>query len=203
MLCMTYIIGALLGALICLCLLLLVLSGRAGDALYLALRHYKASLFVLLCIAVGTLSGLNIRNLNPAVTVNVLPEIALPSLNTLYQPSAERTLITIRNCQAFITAQLEQAPQAAPAPLASHQYNSSLLHLASEALPWHPAPAQPWERCARAFGTHYGTIDTSIKGEKGGKALCRAYYAQTAYRTEKVEIWCETAFKDSAGTPAP
>lgn len=193
---MTNIWWAVLGASLCVGLLLLLVSGRAGDALYMALRHYKASLFVVLCLSVGALAGFNIRNLDDALPDMEIADISLPSLGALYQTSEEKTLATIRNCQAFVTSQIEQPARPVHAPPEPRDSMSPLLHLASDVLPPVGNTSRDWDRCARAFGTNYWKADISVKGQNGGIALCRAYRAQTEYRSGKVEIWCDTVFSE-------
>lgn len=158
---------------------MLVVSGHFGDIFYIALTHAKATLFIVLCVSVGALAGLHIRYGYDAPSVS-LPAVSLPVIGNLYQSSEEKTLATIRNCQAFVTAQLDRA-----------ENNPTLLHLASNS-----APSKNWDRCARAFGTNYWKQDISVKGEKnGGLALCKAYHAQNDYQSGEVNAWCDTVFK--------
>lgn len=181
---------------------MLIVSGRLGDALYLMQTHFKASLFILICLSAGALAGVNIRNFDSVVPAVDLAAIDIPSIDTLYQTSEEKTLATIRNCQAFVTAQIDTPPRAEPTSRPERIDGSSpLLHLASDVLPSAlNSTSKDWDRCARAFGTNYWKTDISVKGENGGVALCRAYRAQTQYRSGKVEAWCDTVFK--AAPPA-
>lgn len=168
----------------------LVVSGRFGDIFYTALNHTKATVFVLLCLSVGAYAGLNLHP-NASTPSVALPAVAIPALGDLYQTSEEKTLATVRNCQAFVTAQLDQ--QAASRTLPERSGNSpALLHLASDVL---PSTQRDWDRCARAFGTNYWKQDISVKGENGGTALCRAYRQQKEYASGEVESWCNTVFK--------
>lgn len=192
---MTTIVWTMLGATLCLCLLLLLVSGRAGDTLYLALRHYKATLFVMLCLSVGISAGMNIRNMGDRLPIVDMAAIPLPAIDAFSQRSAQKTLATIRNCQAFVTAHLEQASHVPPVTA-----SPALLHLASDGLPPLSNPSKDWDRCARAFGTNYWKVDISVKGENGGIALCRAYHAQDGYRSGTVDAWCDTVFRE---TPTP
>lgn len=178
-------------------LTMLIVSGRLSDALYLVQTHFKATLFIVICLAVGALAGVNIRNFDSAVPSVDLAAINVPAIGTLYQTSEEKTLATIRNCQAFVTAQIDTPPRAEHASLPERTDGSSpLLHLASDVLPGtSPGTSKDWDRCARAFGTNYWKTDISVKGENGGVALCRAYHAQTGYRSPRVETWCNTVFK--------
>ena len=178
----------IIGVLLFLCVTLLVVSGRFGDAFYIALTHAKATLFVCLCLSIGTLAGLHIKyggGFSPTAT---LPDVNVPVISDLYQTSEEKTLATIRNCQAFVTAQIEH-----PSSRPEHADSSlPLLHLASDVL---PGTSKDWDRCARAFGLNYWKQDISVKGENGGTALCRAYHAQNDYQSGDVNAWCDTVFK--------
>ncbi len=196
---MTNIVWAILGASLCLGLLLLLVSGRAGDTLYLALRHYKTTLFVMICLSVGTLAGINVRDFNNPLPVIDMAHISLPPIGSFYQTSAEKTLATIRNCQAFVTAQIEQPARPQRAQPEPSDSGSPLLHLASDVLPAMTYSASMnWDRCARAFGTNYWKTDISVKGENGGVALCKAYHAQKDYQSGVVEAWCDTVFRESS-----
>ena len=178
----------IVGALLFITVATLVSSDRFGDVFYLATTHAKASLFLVLCLSVGVLAGINLREGGSYAPAVFLPALSLPAIGDLYQPSEEKTLATIRNCQAFVTAQLEHRtlPERADS-------SSSLLHLASDVL---PSTSSDWDRCARAFGMNYWKEDISVKGEKnGGHALCRAYRAQNEYQSGEVNAWCETVFK--------
>lgn len=172
----------------------LVASGRFGDVFYIALKNGKATLFVMLCISVGVLAGLNIRYGNNITPVVSLPVVALPAIGNLYQTSEEKTLATIRNCQAFVTAQLDLGVGNRTLPEHADS-SSSLLHLASDVL---PSTSTNWDRCARAFGTNYWKEDISVKGENGGVALCKAYRAQKEYQSSEVNAWCDTVFADQS-----
>ncbi len=180
---------------------MLIVSGRLGDALYLVQTHFKATLFIVICLAVGALAGVNIRNFDSAVPTVDLAAINVPSIEALYPTSEEKTLATIRNCQAFVTAQIDTPPRLERASLPErNDGSSSLLHLASDVL---PSTSKDWDRCARAFGTNYWKTDISVKGENGGIALCRAYHAQTTYQSPRVEAWCNTVFKDETAVKTP
>ena len=182
-------------------LTMLIVSGRLGDALYLVQTHFKATLFIVICLAVGALAGVNIRNFDSAVPTVDLAAINVPSIEALYPTSEEKTLATIRNCQAFVTAQIDTPPRLEHASLPERTDGSSpLLHLASDVL---PGTSKDWDRCARAFGTNYWKTDISVKGENGGIALCRAYHAQTTYQSPRVEAWCNTVFKDETAVKTP
>ena len=168
----------------------LVVSGRFGDIFYVALNHTKATLFVFLCLSAGALAGLSIRGDISTPDV-ALPAVEIPALGDLYQTSEERTLATIRNCQAFVTAQLDNKGMSRTLPERNGS-SPSLLHLASDVL---PSSQRDWDRCARAFGTNYWKQDISVKGENGGVALCRAYRQQKDFASSEVESWCDTVFK--------
>lgn len=170
----------------------LVVSGRFGDIFYVALNHTKATLFVFLCLSVGALAGLSIRGDISTPDV-ALPAVEIPALGDLYQTSEERTLATIRNCQAFVTAQLDNKSPGRTLPERNGS-SPSLLHLASDVL---PSSQRDWDRCARAFGTNYWKQDISVKGENGGVALCRAYRQQKELASSEVESWCDTVFKSN------
>ncbi len=185
----------ILGAILFLATATLVASGRFGDVFYIALQNGKATLFVVLCLSVGALAGLNVRYGDSSAPVVSLPAVALPSIGNLYQTSEERTLATIRNCQAFVTAQLDEKVENRTLPERADS-NSSLLHLASDVL---PSTSGDWDRCARTFGMNYWKQDISVKGENGGVALCRAYARQGEFRSGEVESWCDTVF---ASAPA-
>ncbi len=161
----------ILGAILFLCTATLVASGRFGDVFYIALQNGKATLFVVLCISVGAIAGLHTRYGSINAPVVSLPGVvALPSIGDLYQSSEERTLATIRNCQAFVTAKLDEKTESRTLPERADS-NPSLLHLASDVL---PSTSGDWDRCARTFGMNYWKQDISVKGENGGVALCRA-----------------------------
>lgn len=177
----------IVGLLLFVAVICLVVSGRFGDVFYNALTNWKATLFVFLCLSGGALTGLNLYNGDGTTPPVALPAVAIPALGDLYQTSEEKTLATIRNCQAFVTTQLESRtlpdrPSSSP----------SLLHLASDVLPSAP---KDWDRCARVFGTNYWKQDISVKGENGGVALCRAYRKQNEFASSEVETWCDTVFK--------
>lgn len=182
-------------------LTMLTVSGRLGDALYLMQTHFKASLFIVICLSAGALAGVNTRNFDTAIPAVDLSDINIPSLDTFTQTAEEKTLATIRNCQAFVTAQIDTPPRIEQASLPERTDGSpALLHLASDVL---PGASGDWDRCAKAFGTNYWKTDISVKGENGGIALCHAYHAQTAYQSPRVETWCNTVFKDSSTRKTP
>lgn len=187
----------ILGAVLLLCTATLVASGRFGDVFYIALQNGKATLFVMICLSVGTLAGLHIRYGYSGTSVIALPAVSLPAIGNLYQPSEERTLATIRNCQAFVTAQLDSKVENRTLPERADSNPSPLLHLASDVL---PSTSGDWDRCARTFGQNYWKQDISVKGENGGVALCRAYADQSQFRSGEVESWCDTVF---ASAPSP
>ena len=179
----------IVGVLLFLSVTLLVVSGRFGDVFYIALTNGKATLFVCLFLAVGTLGGLHIRYGGDFSTAAALPDVSMPVIGDLYQTSEEKTLATIRNCQAFVTARLEGTDNTQP-----------LLHFASDT---QTGSARDWERCAKAFGQNYWKQDIAVKGENGGVALCRAYNAQNQYRSGEVNGWCETIFKTGEAPKNP
>ncbi len=181
----------IVGAILFLAVTLLVVSGRFGDAFYIATTHGKATLFVCLCLSAGVLAGLHMRYGGGFSPAAALPDVNMPAISSLYQTSEERTLATIRNCQAFVTAQLDMNAEARTRPERTDS-SPSLLHLASDVL---PSASRDWDRCAKAFGMNYWKEDISVKGENGGTALCKAYRAQTEYQSGEVNAWCETVFK--------
>ena len=191
----------IVGVLLFLSVTLLVVSGRFGDVFYIALTNGKATLFVCLFLAVGTLGGLHIRYGGGFSTAAALPDVSMPVIGDLYQTSEERTLATIRNCQAFVTAELDaqDLKKQAVARTRPERADGSppLLHLASDVL---PGTSKDWDRCARAFGMNYWKQDISVKNENGGIALCRAYHAQDEYQSGDVNAWCDTVFADKEST---
>lgn len=189
----------IVGTLLFLAVTLLVVSGRFGDVFYIALTHGKATLFVCLCLSVGILAGLHLRYGGSFSPAAALPDVNMPVIGDLYQTSEERTLATIRNCQAFVTAQLDTQADARTRPERTDS-SPPLLHLASDVL---PGTSRDWDRCAKAFGLNYWKEDISVNGENGGTALCKAYRAQDEYRSGDVNAWCETVFKDDHPAPAP
>lgn len=158
----------------------LLVSYRLGDAVYFAQKHWKASLFVLICVSTGALAGTNFRNMTMAPDIEVSD--ALSYVASFHQPSEERVLATIRNCQAFVTARLDgrTLPERSDS-------NPSLLHFVS-------AVPVDWDQCARTFGMNYWKHDIGINGENGGVALCRAYHEQKDFASSEVSNWCDTVF---------
>lgn len=167
---------------------MLAVSGRLGDTLYHIQTHFKATLFIIVCLSAGALAGLNLRNFDGYAPAVDLAAMDIPSLGTLYQTPEENTLAMIRDCQAFVAAQIENPAR----PLRSDN-DSALLHLAGNR---QPDTSKDWDRCARIFGTNYWKTDISVKGENGGIALCRAYRAQAVHQSPRVETWCNTVFRD-------
>lgn len=146
-----------------------------GDILYVALKKWHHSVFILSCLCAGFLIGLHESHLD---TGNSLPSINIESL--LPVPEGERTTILVRECKSFVAAKLEnRADYDEPAPPLG-----DVVRIGAKSY---------WDTCARAFGMNYWKHDISINGENGGQALCRAYHSG-AYRSGNVESWCATVF---------
>lgn len=178
---------------LCLAVVTLVASGRFGDVFYYAFKNIKATLFVALCLCVGAFAGLSYSDMTYAPHIPVA-SAAMTIVNDIRQPPEDKVLATIRTCQAFVTAQLDETQAGARTLPERADSNPSLLHLAS-AVP--VANAKDWDRCARTFGTNYWKYDISVNGQNGGQALCRAYRAQSEIASGEVEAWCNTVFAET------
>lgn len=146
-----------------------------GDILYVALRKWHHSVFILSCLCAGLLIGLNESHLDTSAG---LPSINIESL--LPAPEDERTAALIRECKGFVTAKLEnRASYEEPDPPLG-----DVIRIGAKSY---------WDTCARTFGMNYWKHDISINSENGGHVLCRAYRSGT-YRSGNVESWCATVF---------
>ena len=136
-----------------------------GDYLYAALRNWKQTAFIVICVAAGLIAG------SSAAHVGAPGTLALPALE---MPRQETGQAAVDSCRDFVTARLERGHGPPP---------GGALKIGRPT----------WESCAKVFGTNYWKHDISINGENGGLVLCRAY-RQDSYRSGNVDAWCDTVF---------
>lgn len=150
---------------------------RSGitDFIYLLFKHWKHTVFILVCLMVGLAVGLYGANLDRMMTHHQVMKL---------QPKENKVLADIRACQDFVLAKLEQRDNYEdPSPSLG-----DVIKIGAKSY---------WDSCARTFGMNYWKYDISINGENGGQLLCRTYRQDplyTSYRSGNVETWCNTVF---------
>lgn len=171
---------------------LYVMRDHITTALYFIGKYWRQSLFIAICIGVGTFAGLSMGN-GIKMQKALSDYLHVASLDRLLMSGNERTLYDINNCKNFVTAQM---------------VNNGSLELISPAagqiqtLPDVKNPDQYWADCARTFGMNYWKYDITIRGENGGNLLCDAYFRSDAGKTpdKHVVSWCQTVFAPAAPT---
>ena len=161
-------------------ILLLVYTFRAGvtDFVYLAVKNWKQTAFVFICMAGGLVGGLYASGDSQLLQIYSL---ALPL------PAENPGVAQIDKCREFVAAKAEHRPgYIDPNPslddyvlIGAHSY---------------------WDTCAQTFGMNYWKHDISINGQNGGQILCKAYL-QDSYRSGIVDSWCNTVLSPPSAKP--
>ena len=152
-------------------IVLFLYTFRSGctDLVYLALKNWKQSAFIFVCLLGGLGAGVYSSGNTPAIG---LPSLALPL------PADNPGEAQIDGCKDFIAAKAEHRKDYIdPRPslrdmvvMGAHSY---------------------WDTCAQTFGMNYWKHDISVNGQNGGKMLCDTY-RQDSYRSGIVDSWCST-----------
>lgn len=157
-------------------ILLFVYTFREGitDIAYLALKHWKHTIFVVTCIGVGLFVGAYNAHLG-----NMMDEYNFRlTLQSQKKGDDERIAATINQCKKFVEAKLDgRTDYDEPSPSLG-----DVIRIGAKSY---------WDTCANTFGMNYWKHEIFIRGEEGGPMLCKAYH-KTSYRSGNVESWCST-----------
>lgn len=160
-----------------LAVLLFAYTFREGltDIAYLALKRWKQTLFVAICIGGGLFAGTYNSHVGHA-----LNEYHFRMALKLYKESDDtRTAMVINECKKFVEAKLD----------GRKDYDES-------SLPFDGiikiGVSSYWDTCADTFGMNYWKHEIFIRGEEGGPMLCKVYRNDKSYRSGNVESWCAT-----------
>ena len=146
----------------------------ATDVAYLALTHWKHTVFIVTCISVGVFVGAYNAHLG-SVLDNYNLHLSLRAQKT---DDNERIATAINECKKFVEAKLDgKLSYDEPSPSLG-----DVIRIGATSY---------WDTCANTFGMNYWKHDIYIKGEEGGAMLCKAY-RNGAYRSGNVENWCAT-----------
>lgn len=151
---------------------LLMYTFRSGltDFLYVAVKNWKVSTFIVVCMIAGVAGGLYASS-DHSLEVRI-SSFALPL------PGENPGIAQIDSCKEFVAAKAEhRAGYVEPQPswrdtivMGAHSY---------------------WDTCAQTFGMNYWKHDISIGGKNGGQLLCKTYH-EDGYRSGIVDSWCNT-----------
>ncbi len=153
-----------------------LLSARLwGDGIYVVSKHWRMAAFVLGCCAVTSLFAIKQEQFKY--------EIAYLYYTGTKNTSETDARYQVRVCKEFVQAKIDGRQTAE-----FHTISAGPVEISS---------VSNWEYCARTFGLNYWKHDISINGQDGGRLLCEAY-ARDAYRSSRVQTWCDTVFAPAA-----
>ena len=153
---------------------------RAGctDFVYLAIKNWKQTAFVFVCMAGGLVGGLYASGDSQILQISSL---ALPL------PAETPGVTQIEKCREFVTAKAEHRPGYIDPKPSLGDYITMGAH-------------SYWDTCAQTFGMNYWKHDISINGQNGGQVLCKTYL-QDSYRSGIVDSWCNTVLSPPSAKP--
>jgi hypothetical protein len=161
---------------------LLLYTFRSGlsEYLYIAIKNWKASAFIVVCLIAGVTGGIYASSDQP-IEVRI-SSFALPL------PGDNPGVAQIDSCKDFVTAKAEhRAGYIDPKP----SWSDKIIIGANSY----------WDTCAQTFGMNYWKHDISIGGKNGGQMLCKTYH-EDGYRSGIVDSWCSTVLDPAKVAPA-
>ncbi|PJB71372.1 MAG: hypothetical protein CO093_05335 [Alphaproteobacteria bacterium CG_4_9_14_3_um_filter_47_13] len=149
-----------------------------GSVIYFVTTHWRVAGFILIGSLFGVFIVLKQQDLKY--------ELAYYYFTGTKNTGELQSRYQIRQCREFILAKIKGEEVADDRHLTAGFINISTI--------------SNWEFCARTFGLNYWKHDITINGQNGGRLLCEAY-ARDTYRSDNVQIWCDTVFSPAATTP--
>ena len=160
---------------------LLLYTFRSGltDFLYVAVKNWKVSAFIVVCAIAGIGGGIYASSDEP-IEVRI-SSFALPL------PGENPGVAQIDSCKDFITAKAShRAGYVDPRP----SWSDRIIMGAGSY----------WDTCAQTFGMNYWKHDISIGGKNGGQLFCKTYH-ENGYRSGIADSWCSTVLDPAKANP--